>query len=74
MAKITKTASTDPEQHVPRSPARPNVREWASSSYDQQTGRGHIFGEGPNADRQEPKAGRHTSADNSKPRSRPGRW
>ena len=62
------------EERVERSPARPNVREWASPSYSKTTGRGHIFSDGPGGDRQVPSAGRHTAPNNSKSGSRPGRW
>ena len=69
---ITKKASTDPEQSVPMSPARPNVREWAEESYSRRTGRGHIFEEGPEADAQVPGKSRDYSS--SKRPTKPGRW
>lgn len=69
---ITKKASTDREQELPRSKARPMVREWATPSYSAKTGRGNVFGEG--GDRQVPSAGRHTTANPLKGRTRPGRW
>ena len=69
---ITKRTGYSEEQHVPRSPAKGMVREWATPSYSASTGRGHNFDEG--GDRQVPSAGRHTTIDNTKSRSRPGRW
>jgi len=41
--KLTKHASTAREELIGVSPARPNVREWASASYDATTGRPNIF-------------------------------
>ncbi len=60
------------EQEVPISLTRPNVREWASSSYDRRTGKEHIFSDGPRADRQVPGKSRDYTA--SKSPTRPGRW
>jgi hypothetical protein len=71
--RISKTASTDHEQTVGKSPARPLVRDWASPSYDATTGRANIWSE-PDRDRQVPSAGRHTAPNNTKRGSRPGRW
>lgn len=75
MAKITKAYSyADAEQQVPRSPAKPQVREWASGSYDPQTGRGHIFNDGGRRSRQVPDEGPRGKISGSTPSSRPGRW
>jgi len=71
--RLTKTASTDPEQRVGKSPARPLVREWATPSYDATTGRANIWSE-PAKDRQVPNAGRYTAPNNTNRGSRPGRW
>jgi hypothetical protein len=71
---MNKRHSTDPEQQVPRSPAKAMTREWATASYDSRTGRPNIFMDGGAKDKQVPNAGRHTIGNNLKGRSRPGRW
>ena len=72
------------EERVERTPARPIVRQWASASYDPETGRaarvandkdvGGTRDGKPESWKQIPDAGRHTAPNNSKGRSRPGRW
>ncbi len=74
------------ENQVPRAPGRPLVRQWATPSYDPQTGigarvkddrfAGSTRHDTPTSWDQVPDAGdsttRHTN--NTKGRSRPGRW
>ncbi len=69
---ITKKSSMDPEQACGLSPARPNVREWASPSYNRRTGLPHVFEKGPEADAQVPGKSRDYTA--SKRPTKPGRW
>jgi hypothetical protein len=70
---ITKTTSTHPEQQLPPSPAKPYSRAPASGSYSARDGRANVFSEVAR-DRQIPSAGRHTTGDNLKRPTRPGRW
>ncbi len=71
---FSKHASTDPEECLGVSPARPLTREWASSSYDPNTGRPCVFEPGPNRYKQMPKAGTHTCSPGEKKSTKPGRW
>jgi len=82
---ITKTTSTHREQTLPKSPVKPWVRQPASASYDPDTGRaarvaddayhGHGARHGkPESWKQIPDAGTHTTGNNTKRPTRPGRW
>ncbi len=73
MAK-TKASSMAPEESLPVSPARPLVREWATSSYDPKTGRPCVYEPGPDRFKQVPKAGTHTEGKAGRAPFKPGRW
>lgn len=84
--KISKTGSySTAEQQIPRSPAKPMTRQWASASYDPVTGRAarvaddKYHGQGarhgkPESWKQCPDEGPRGATSGSTPRSRPGRW
>jgi hypothetical protein len=83
---IIKRYSTDPEQRLPPSPAKPRVRQCASASYDPETGRaarvdddayhGHGARHGkPESWKQMPdEESRYGVGNNTKRPTRPGRW
>lgn len=72
------------EERVPRADGRPLVRQWASASYDPETGRAARVADDkdvggtrhgrPVSWKQVPEAGTHTVTQNNKARTRPGRW